>query len=196
MTRCFATRATTRRSPSKEAVDLKDIKRQFYAFRNGVVADSLRKAGDPHHVIFGLNLPQLAQIAQMAGQSVELAEQLWQNVTTRESRLLAPMVYPRDQFDAATAVRWAASVECVETADIFCHKLLRYTSYAEDFYIRQYGSGSDMARYLALRLAANLLALGRGVDRDVLGAVVQAEIGRGCKLTAAVAAQLLDESDL
>ena len=38
---------------------LKEIKHQFMAFRNGIVADALRKAGYDYKVIFGLQLPQL-----------------------------------------------------------------------------------------------------------------------------------------
>ncbi len=40
-----------------------EIKQRLYAMRNGVIADSLRNAGSPYRSIFGLNLPQLTEIA-------------------------------------------------------------------------------------------------------------------------------------
>ncbi|MGN1238657.1 MAG: DNA alkylation repair protein, partial [Muribaculaceae bacterium] len=99
-------------------MELKDIKQQFFTYRNGILADRLRSAGDCHSVIFGLNLPQIADIAKMAGTDKTLAEQLWDNTTTRESRLIAPMIYPREQFCIAMAREWIESVENTEVADI------------------------------------------------------------------------------
>ena len=45
-------------------MDLQSIKKDFFVFRNGIVADTLRKAGMPHKVIFGLQIPQIAAIAK------------------------------------------------------------------------------------------------------------------------------------
>ena len=45
-------------------MELKDIKQQFFTYRNGMLADRLREAGDCHKVIFGLNLPQIVDIAR------------------------------------------------------------------------------------------------------------------------------------
>ena len=39
------------------------IKRRFFAMRNGIIADTLRKAGLDYRMIFGLNLPQITDIA-------------------------------------------------------------------------------------------------------------------------------------
>ena len=36
-----------------------EIKRRFFAMRNGIVADTIRKAGLQDKMIFGLNLPQI-----------------------------------------------------------------------------------------------------------------------------------------
>ena len=44
-------------------MNLQQIKSRFMAMRNGIVADALRKGGMPHKVIFGLNVPQLSEIA-------------------------------------------------------------------------------------------------------------------------------------
>ena len=40
------------------------IKKAFFTYRNGIVADTLRQAGDAHQLIFGLVLPQLTLIAK------------------------------------------------------------------------------------------------------------------------------------
>ena len=38
---------------------MRDIKTQFYALRNGAIAERLRTAGSPYKIIFGLMLPQI-----------------------------------------------------------------------------------------------------------------------------------------
>ena len=35
---------------------LRNTRKQFFAYRNGIIADSLRKNGDPHSMIMGLSL--------------------------------------------------------------------------------------------------------------------------------------------
>ena len=75
-------------------MQIKDIKHQFLAYRNGIIADTLRKAGYPHPIIFGLQIPQLGEIAQMVLSDHNtdrnaLAHQLWADKTVRESPLLA-----------------------------------------------------------------------------------------------------------
>ena len=83
--------------------DMQSVKRQFFAYRNGIIADTMRKAGSPFKIIFGLNIPQIKQIASEIGKNKALAAKLWNNTTTRESMLLAPMIYPADELDIAEA---------------------------------------------------------------------------------------------
>ncbi|MDE7376526.1 MAG: hypothetical protein K2N16_06735, partial [Muribaculaceae bacterium] len=68
---------------------MQTLKRSMYAMRNGIVADALRKGGCPHKMVFGVNLPQLAEIARNFGKNREVAEQLWADTSTRESMMLA-----------------------------------------------------------------------------------------------------------
>ena len=79
--------------------DMQQIKRHFFAMRNGIVADVLRKAGSPFRIIFGLTLPQITDVANATGKNAELARRLWDNKTTRCSMLLAPMIMPEDAIE-------------------------------------------------------------------------------------------------
>jgi len=132
------------------------IKRRFFAMRNGVIADVLRRAGSPYKVIFGLNLPQIVEIANESTPSRELAEALWANNTTRESILLAPMIMPRDVFTEADALRWVDTVPDQEAADILCHRLLRYMPYACKL-ADSLTEGEGMSLYTGIRLAVNFV---------------------------------------
>lgn len=147
---------------------MQGVKRSFFSFRNGVVADTLRRSGSPFHIIFGLTLPQLAEVAQTSGPSAELAEALWTDRRTRESMLLAPMLMPAEAFTEAEALRWASESPCAEVADVLCHRLLRRLPYAEALVEALTADGrSDGERYVGARLALNLHALGK-VDTAAL----------------------------
>ena len=154
---------------------IKNIKQQFFAYRNGMLADTLRKAGDPHKMIFGLNLPQIMQIAAETGKNKVLATALWTDeYGCRESRLLAPMLMPSQEFTIDEAMEWCSGVECVEVADVLCHRLLRGTDFAYKLAQLLCSDAKDaMEKYVALRLIANLLSLGKIEDKAEVLATVQ-----------------------
>lgn len=137
---------------------LQTVKRRLFAMRNGIISDVLRKAGSPFRIIFGLNLPQIVEIATEIGKDHELARQLWANTTTRESMLIAPMLVPVEEFTIDEARSWAAGIPAAEVADIFCHRLLRHCSFAPQLASELIHSEKEMDRYTAIRLMFNLVS--------------------------------------
>ena len=133
------------------------LKRRIYAMRNGIVADTLRRNGCPHQFIFGLNLPQLAEIAAEQPHTLQLAERLWADSNSRESMLLAPMLYPVDQLTPQRAAAMAREVRWSEDADILCHRLLRHAPFAADLAADLVSDTNRLTRYTGLRLLLNLL---------------------------------------
>lgn len=169
---------------------MQNIKRRMFALRNGVIADVLRRAGDPHRIIFGLNLPQLVEIATLTGPDAALAEALFANDTTRESRLLAPMLMPHENFGHDDAIRWATALVCTEEADILCHRLLRHCDFAPQLGVELLDSDSPLVQYCALRLLFNLLNMRRLTPERIM------EITAGRTFeppAAALSVQLADE---
>lgn len=171
--------------------EMQTVKRQFFALRNGIVADTYRKAGSNFRIIFGLNLPQIVEIAEQTPHSAALADSLWHNTTTRESMLLAPMIYPREEFTQELARQWVAEVPSVEVADILCHRLLRHMPFAANLASSLADSDSEMERYTGLRLMFNLVAQ---KPQEAL-AYARREAARNCQLTAHTAAMLADEAE-
>lgn len=119
------------------SADLRDIKKLFMAYRNGVVADALRAAGmDCYSVIFGLNLPQLSAIAGSVAEGhapeelLDRADALWADAGVRESRLLALHLYGRAGTDRDLALRLMSEVKTREEAEVMCLRLLRNLPYA------------------------------------------------------------------
>lgn len=173
---------------------IREIKFQFFTYRNGLIGDRLRESGDPHKIIFGLNLPQITEIAKGCEHTPQLAQAMWENQSTRESKIIATMLYPAEQFSQEIAQQWITEIPTYEIADILCHKLLRNTPYAEEL-IYKYSceSSTIMERYLALRLALNLLTIGKLTNTEKVAQIAQAELALNLSPTIMVSKRILSE---
>lgn len=130
-------------------MDIRDIKKEFMTYRNGVIADTLRQAGWPHKIIFGLNLPQLTEIARsLLVPDPELAQSLWADREVRESRLLASFLFD-PQMAEEEVKKVCADVRTREEADLLAFRWLRKhpcaRQLAEYFATQDY----ELQRYLA-----------------------------------------------
>lgn len=170
--------------------DMQTVKRRFFAMRNGIIADTLRKGGSPFRIIFGLNLPQIVEITAEVPHTADFAQSLWDNSTTRESMLIAPMLYPHDEFDIATAREWVSMIPACEVADILCHRLLRHLPYSVEFAEELCRSADEMTRYTGLRLYFNLVYTH---PKEALAAAKR-ELATPSALTARLASQLSEEA--
>lgn len=170
----------------------KQVRHNFFVYRNGMLADTLRNSGDTHRMIFGLNLPQIINIANNITPNEDVAKELWESVETRECRLIAPMLYPIEKFNEETALKWISNIENTEIADNLCHKLLRKTPYADRLCITLM-NGIDIQRYTALRLAINLLASGKEIDCEKMLHFAQTEVYKNRPITSATARRLLQD---
>lgn len=135
-------------------MELREVKQRFFTFRNGLLADMLRKqCQTPHKLIFGLNVPQIKAIAAEIGHDSDLAVALWADADCRESRLLAPMIGE----PCGDVLEWLNDVRSVEEADVLCHSLLRHCPGAVDAAIAASQSPVPLIRYASLRLLMNLM---------------------------------------
>lgn len=141
--------------PSEAATALRQ---RLYLLKNGVVADALRAGGCPYRMIWGLNLPQLNEVAATVPHSESLAEEMWADSTLREAHLMGPLLYPGVPADIETARRWTAGVRWPEDADILCFKLLKKTPYAAALAQELSLSEEPLSRYTALRLYFNIVS--------------------------------------
>ncbi len=161
---------------------LRGIRKEFFAFRNGIVADTLRKAGDPHTMIMGCLLVDISGIASRFGEAIGEAEQraaiaseLWSDTNSRECRLAAPMLYPADMMTLELAVKWCEDVETVEIADNLCHKLMRKIPDADTLFRQLIAQDKPLVKYTGYRLLLNLLLLGKVQPNDSLKAIVESD---------------------
>lgn len=109
---------------------MKEIKHLFFTYRNGAVADTLRRYGMPYKIIFGLDIPRIAEIARGLQPSLELAESLWADKDVRESRLLAIYLFPLEEMTEDYCMRLASEVITQEEADMLAFRLLKRMPFA------------------------------------------------------------------
>ncbi|MBD5225483.1 MAG: hypothetical protein HDS68_05890 [Bacteroidales bacterium] len=178
---------------------MQQIKRRFFAMRNGMLADQMRRNGLDYRVNFGLNIPQIKEIATdtlssglTSAEQLELANALWENINTRESRLLAPMLFPADIMSDELALKWLSEAQTTEISDHLCHSLLRKLPFASEVAktLIHTANATDMQRYSALRLLLNLVAIGKESPLPLKDIATES---LSCHMTRPVARQLLDE---
>lgn len=196
----------TRKLPSFSLMQA--VKRRFFAMRNGDLAAQMGAGGIGYKINFGLNLPQISDIAAAlrdgtldgtdhrpdAAELAQTAWLLWENTTTRESLLLAPMLIDPDTLPADEATAMLSACPTTEVADVLCLKLLRRHPDAEAIATDLYGraEAGALGRYGALRLIMNLLAMNR-CDLATARKMAETETERAETLTRRLARQILDE---
>ena len=161
---------------------LREIRKEFFAFRNGIVADKLRKAGDPHGMIMGCLLVDVSGIAARVRESIgdteqliAIAQELWADTNSRECRLAAPMLYPAEEMTLECAQQWCQTVETVEIADNLCHKLLRHIIDANNLFRQLIADERPLIKYTGYRLLLNLLFLGKVQPTPSLKAIIETD---------------------
>ena len=70
---------------------IREIKKQFRLFMNGVVSQSMREKGLDYKLNFGIELPRLKEIAAKFEQNHEVAQALWKE-NIRECKILAGLL--------------------------------------------------------------------------------------------------------
>lgn len=106
-------------------MELKEIKHYFFAHRNGVTADVLRRAGSPFGMIFGVEVPVISALARRIGENPELGRILWADSEVRESRLLAPWLFSPESLTKEECLEMAGSVRDTEDALMLAFRILK-----------------------------------------------------------------------
>ena len=142
--------------------------RMFRGRQNIVTSSLLREHGYQYKVAFGCSLPDLKDIAAQIRQGIldsespfhgldltELAEALWADVNIRESRMVAPMLYPRGTMTVDVAERWVQSIPTPEVADVVCMYAFQF-GIGQELIARWTSSPDRMTQYCALSLQRRL----------------------------------------
>ncbi len=135
---------------------IKDIKQSFRFYMNGVTAQSLRDKGQPFHLIWGISLLHLHEMAADYPHDHDLACALWtENI--RECKILATLLMPPGEFTPDKAREWAVTLAAQEIADCSA-QLYAAQPYAEQLAGELATSADPLQAILAFNIYGRLLA--------------------------------------
>ena len=141
----------------------KDIAKEFYSLRNGIISETLRKSGIPHKYIWGLQLVQIADVSKRYSKDNVLADELWNHNESREARLLAIHLFNPETIAQEKAMKLIEEVLSREEAEILAFKLLKYLPYAKSLLESEWlRTDKDIiySQYCLEMLRKNLIAMG------------------------------------
>ena len=113
------------------------IRADLRAAMNGIASQAIRQSGMAYRLVYGVELPRLRDIAASYTPDRHLAQQLW-GEDVRELRMLAVMLYPREEFGADIADIWIDDIQPrqSELAGLLCMELIARQPYAPDMAFR------------------------------------------------------------
>ena len=147
-----------------------DIKKELRASMNGILSARMREAGMPFRLIFGVELPRLRSIADEFPPNAALANLLW-NQNIRETKLLAIMLMPPEDFSPKMSEAWAESIVTAEEAQILAMMLLSKTEHAKDTSITWLKEGKPLPSVCACLCLRHLLIQGLKLETKETGII-------------------------
>lgn len=143
--------------PSSVDDDVKQIKRSFRLFMNGVASSSMRDKGLEYKINWGIPVTRLRDMAAQYAPSVALAERLWES-DVRECKILATMLMPAERFSESMALSWLSACNNQEMVEMLVFNLVQNMPGVETFVVSLLHSDEPNAPLAALHLVSRLVA--------------------------------------
>ena len=142
---------------------VKEIKKQFRLFMNGVVSQSMREKGLDYKLNFGIELPRLKEIAAKFEKNHDVAQALWKE-NIRECKILAGLLQPIDTFYPDIADIWVEDMRYPEIAELTCMNLFQHLPYASEKVFLWMADEREYFQYCGFMLMARLLMQGNELN--------------------------------
>ena len=135
------------------------LKREFHSMMNGVASGSMRDKGLNYGVNFGVEGVRLVEMSHTLPRESALARALWQQ-RVRECRLLAPMIYPAEEFSQDVCDAWIDTLQTTEEVQYLSMYLLQRLPYAGGKVLEWMASENDMRQLCGFLVAGRMLGNG------------------------------------
>jgi 3-methyladenine DNA glycosylase AlkD len=159
---------------------IREIKKQFRLFMNGVVSQSMREKGLDYKVNFGIELPRLKEIASKFEKNHDVAQALWKE-NIRECKIVAGLLQPVDTFYPDIADIWVEDMRYPEIAELTVMNLFQYLPYASGKAFEWIAREEPYFQFCGYMLVARLLMkygeLNERAENELLDQVVPALSG-------------------
>ena len=166
---------------------LKEIKKQFRLFMNGIVSQSMREKGLDYKLNFGIELPRLKEIAAKFDKNHDVAQALWKE-NIRECKILAGLLQPVDTFYPEIADIWVEDMHYPEIAELTCMNLFQHLPYASEKVFQWMAEEGEYYQFCGYMLMARLLMKGNEMNEraenellDQALTALQSETGMVCR---------------
>jgi hypothetical protein len=110
---------------------IRNIKKMLRLRMNGEVSAFMRLKGLEYKINFGLDAMSIREIAERFSPDETLAIKLWQE-SSRECKILATLLYPKQAFSSELADEWQDSCFTTELSEQLCFNLLQHLEFASD----------------------------------------------------------------
>lgn len=138
---------------------IRSIKKEFRANMNGIASAEMRKAGMPYHVVWGIELPRLRDIAAEFRPDRRLGQRLW-NEDVRESQLIGILLTPREEFLPEVADIWVNEARTQESVSLIAMELVSPQAWASEMAFRWIASGKSLSALCGWLTICHLLRRG------------------------------------
>lgn len=142
---------------------IREIKKQFRLFMNGVVSQSMREKGLDYKLNFGIELPRLKEIAAKFEKNHDVAQALWKE-NIRECKILAGLLQPIDTFYPEIADIWVEDMHYPEIAELTCMNLFCHLPYASEKVFQWIADEGEYFQFCGYMLMARLLMYGNELN--------------------------------
>ena len=109
---------------------LKNIRTDLRLSMDGATAASMRQLGVNFRMNFGVSISRIKEISLKYELGPALAERLW-GEDVRELKILATMLFPRDEMLAEMADEWGRSITNQEIREQACKNLFQELPFAD-----------------------------------------------------------------
>ena len=142
---------------------IKEIKKQFRLFMNGVVSQSMREKGLDYKLNFGIEFPRLKEIAAKFEKNHDVAQALWKE-NIRECKILAGLLQPVDTFYPEIADIWVEDMCYPEIAELTCMNLFQHLPYASEKVFHWMADEGEYFQFCGYMLMTRLLMKGQELN--------------------------------
>ena len=166
---------------------IREIKKQFRVFMNGIVSQSMREKGLDYKLNFGIELPRLKEIAAKFDKNHDVAQALWKE-NIRECKILAGLLQPVETFYPEIADIWVEDMHYPEIAELTCMNLFQHLPYASEKAFLWMADEGEYFQFCGYMLMARLLMKGNEMNEraeneflDQAMTALQGETGMVCR---------------
>ena len=138
---------------------IRNIKKELRANMNGIASSQMRRGGMPHHVVWGIELPRLRNIASEFPKDRRLAQRLW-NENVRESQLLGILLTPPQEYLPEVADIWVHEARTPEAVSLLAMELVAPQPWATDMAFRWIAGTAPLASLCGWLTLCRLLRQG------------------------------------